>query len=226
MILSCQKNDDNYVLIKSPSAFSAVELHSSFDVLLTEDSVYSINFTGKEDIVKGIEYSVTDSVLKIEDPRRSEWRTPKSNKITLHITSPDVKLLTTFEACNITSSSTLHYDELGLILGGKANDVSLDLKCKEFYYWGGSVTGGKITLSGSTEQLKLWNTGLIQVDAAQCQTNYCFIENKSRGNCEVTVSDKLDYSIFNIGDIIMHGTPPIINKLEGDSNATGKLIQN
>jgi hypothetical protein len=224
MNLSCQKNDENYILNDLPAPFNSIELYSSIDVLLIEDSVYSIKFVGREDIVKGIEYDVTDSVLKIEDPRKSEWRTPKSNKVILHITSPNIKRLTTFEACNIATNSTLNYHDLGLILGGKANEVNLDINCKTFYYWGGSVTGGKISLSGNTEQLKLWNTGLIQVDASQLKTNYCLIENKSRGNCEVEVIDKLDYSILNTGDIILHGNPSIINELEIDNTATGRLI--
>ncbi|MFT6715738.1 MAG: hypothetical protein ACJA0Q_000367 [Saprospiraceae bacterium] len=225
IVVSCQKKDTNYSKTSLPQAFLKVELHSSFDVFLKEDSVYSIRAIGRQDVIESLLFTVTDSVLKIEDPRKSEWRTPKSNKVTLYITSPPLSQVTTYEACNIETLTPITSQEFGLVLGGKANEATLDLKCDVFYYWSGSVSGGKITLTGNCNELKLWNTGLIQIDAMNLTTDYALIENKSRGTCEVNVANKLDYAIYNSGDIIVHGSPAEINELSKKQGALGQLIQ-
>ena len=224
-LIACQKKDTNYSVITSPTPFSEIELHSAFDVFLKEDSIFSINAIGRQDVVENLVFTITEGVLKIEDPRKSEWRTPTSNKVELYITTPPLSKVTTFEACNIKTLNPITSLDFGLVLGGKANEATLALNCDIFYYWSGSVSGGKITLTGQSKQLKLWNTGLIQIDALNLQTDYALVENKSRGNCEVNVVDKLEYAIFNSGNIIVHGTPNVVTEMEHDDAVVGQLIQ-
>lgn len=221
---SCAKKDISYSTTTKLESFAKIELHSTFHVHLIEDTVFSVRAIGRQDVVEGLIFTISDSTLKIEDPRRSEWRTPRSNKVELHISAPPLKELTTFEACDIKSTTPITSEEFGLILGGKANEASLQLNCGTFYYWSGSVSGGKIILTGATNTLKLWNTGLVQIDAHELNTNYALVENKSRGNCEVKVSTKLDYAVLNSGDIIVYDSPEEVIEMDSDESATGKLI--
>ena len=224
-LVACKKKDTSYSVTTLPEAFSEVELHSAFDVFLKEDSVFSIKAIGRQDVVEALMFTVNEGILKIEDPRKSEWRTPTSNKVELYITTPPLSKVSTFEACNIKTLTPITSLDFGLVLGGKANEATLDLNCEVFYYWSGSVSGGKITLTGQSKQLKLWNTGLIQIDALNLQTDYALVENKSRGTCEVNVTDKLEYAIFNSGDIILHGNPNVVTEMQHNETAVGSLIK-
>jgi hypothetical protein len=223
--ISCSDDEASHSVTTPLSAFKQVECHSAFNVFLKEDTAFSIQAIGNQDVVEQLVFAVSDSVLKIEDPRKSEWRTPTSNKVELYITSPPLSKLSTFEACKISTLNPITSDEFGLVLGGKANEATLQLDCDIFYHWSGSISGGKITLEGNCSTLKLWNTGLVQIDAFNLQANYAFVENKSRGNCEVKVSTKIDYSIFNTGDIIVYGEPQEINELTNNEDALGQLIK-
>ncbi|MFT6747561.1 MAG: hypothetical protein ACJAZ2_001914 [Glaciecola sp.] len=222
-VFSCQKKDTDFSATSSLQAFKEVELHSSFHVYLQEDSVFSIRAVGRQDVIEDLTFTIQDSVLKIEDPRKSEWRTPTSNKVELYISSPPLSKLSTFEACDIKTITPITSNEFGLVLGGKANEANLDLNCNIFYYWSGSVSGGKIILSGQCNSLKLWNTGLMQINARGLQSSYGLVENKSRGTCEVNVTNKFEYAIFNSGDILLNGNPTEIVQFEKVDEAVGQL---
>ena len=225
IVSSCQKKDIDFSSTTTLEVFKEVELHSSFHVFLQEDSVFSIRAVGRQDVIEGLIFTIQDSVLKIEDPRKSEWRTPTSNKVELYISSPQLSKLTTFEACDIKTVNPITSNEFGLVLGGKANEANLELNCNIFYHWSGSVSGGKIELDGQCNTLKLWNTGLMQIDAINLQTSYALVENKSRGTVEVNVTNRLEYAIFNAGDIVVHGKPSEITQFEIDKEAVGSLIE-
>ena len=77
-------------------------------------------------------------------------------------------------------------------------------------------------MSGKTEELKIWNTAIMSVDAKNLVTEYALVENDSKGVCEVNVTNRLDYKIKGKGDIHLYGNPPEIN--EGEVSSTGKLI--
>lgn len=229
LFFSCSKKERNGYRTETPLPFSEVELHSSFHVALQEDSIYFIEIQGNQEIINGINILSTDSILTLEDPRKSEWRTPQVNKVKVIIHSPPLKKVTTFEACYLSTITPITAHEFGLIFGGKANEAELELAGNIFYYWGGSVGGGKVFLEGKTEELKIWNTGLVGIDAQNLSANFALIENKSRGQVQVNVSKKLMYGIAGEGNIVLHSNPELIipvDSLMDYTNPTrGKLVE-
>ena len=113
--------------------------------------------------------------------------------------------------------------EFGLVLTGKSNQANLELNGNIFYYWNNFPTGGKLTLSGKTEILKIWNFDLMSVDAKNLTSKYAIVENSSKGDCAVTVLNKLEYKISGEGNIQLYGEPSEI--IETGLFSTGRLIQ-
>jgi len=213
LILSCKKNNPKTIRNVELATFSEIELLSNFDVYLIEDSTFSIEIEGFEKSVSQVEYSVENQVLKIDNVQKYKFTHPKTNKITLNIHSKPLRKVTANETCYIRTKNPITSDDFGLIFKSKANYADLELKGKVFYYWNNYPCGGKLTLKGTTEQLKIWNTAILSVDAKNLISDYAIVENSSKGLCEVNVVNKIEYSLLGEGNIELYGAPLIKNQI-------------
>lgn len=223
LFISCKKEivDSNRVIDILP--FEQIELNDAFELLVTEGDHYSIEIIGDEKIIDYIDADVINKTLFIEDTRGIKWLSPRKNKIKIHVTSLPLKTITASDGCNIKTLNAITSLEFGLILKGKSNEANLELDCKKFFYWNNFPSGGKVTLSGKTEMLKIWNFAIMSVDAKDLTAQNAIIENNSQGDCEVRVLNKLEYSINEKGNIHLYGKPSEI--ISNSLISSGKLIQ-
>ena len=222
VLLSCDKDNTKQISTDLP-AFSQIDLNSSFDVFLSEDTVFSIKIIGDKHVVDQVDYYVEDSILHIGLESHTKWLTPRRNKIELRITSQPLKLVNANHTCFIRTSTPITSEEFGLIFRSKANQADLELNCNTFFYYDNYPCGGKLTLSGTAQAIKIWNYAIVSVDASQLTTNYALVQNQAKNDCSVRVLEQLDYGIEGEGNIYLYGDPPLIQNLGVSS--TGKLIQ-
>ncbi len=223
LLFSCKKeNQQNTTIYKNLSEFSKIELNGVFDVYLKQDSVYSIEIVGNENWVGNIVFKVENEILKIDNQAKGKWLKPKEDKVKIYISSNRPKMIFANETCNIETLNPIISDEFGIVMSSKLNQANLELNCNTFYFWNNFPCGGKLTLRGNAEILKIWNFAIMSVDAKNLTTEYALIENSSKGNCEVFVTNKMEYSIHGIGDIHLYGNPKelILNEI----SSTGKLL--
>ncbi len=213
----------DYSIFEELEPFNHVEINSSFDIFLYEGDTYSIEIIGNEEIIEHVSFNVINNVLKIDDNRKIKWTTPKKNKIEIYINSEPLTEVKINEACNTQTINPITSEEFGLILCGKVNIANLELNCNTFYFWNNFPCGGKLTLSGETEKLRIWNDALFVVDSKELLVNHALIENRSKGDCDVTVLNELEYSIQGSGNIHLYGSPT--NIIEGEITSSGKLIK-
>ena len=214
---------DKAIVSSTLPAFNEIELNHAFEVYLNEDSIYSIEIVGGDKIIEDIFFEVKDSVLIITNERALKWLTPENNGIEVHINSLPLSKVTVNAACNLNTNNPITSDNFGLILGDKVNMAELELNCGTFYYWNIFPSAGKMTLSGNADVLILWNFALMSIDASNLFARNSKVENDSKGDCQVYVSDKFEYSIRGIGDIHLYGKPTEI--LLGEITSTGQLIE-
>ncbi len=223
LVLSCKKEIINKSRILVVEPFEQIELNDAFEVFLTEGNNYSIEIIGDEKMIEYVDLKVENNILAIENKRKVKWISPTKNKIQIYVTSLPLKKITADEGCNIQTLSPITSTEFGLILTGKSNQANLELNGNIFYYWNNFPTGGKLTLSGKTEVLKIWNFAIMSVDAKNLISKYAIVENSSKGDCEVTVLNKLEYKISGEGNIQLYGEPSEI--IENGLFSSGRLIQ-
>lgn len=162
-----------------------------------------------------------DSTLHFKNEYKGAFLHPKKNDVKIYVTVKDLKLIHADETCKIFSTNTLSGSDLGIIFAGKLNEASLDLNYQSVYYWNNFPCGGKLQLSGSCNELKIWNYALMSVDAQELISQNVFIENSSKGDCSVHAVQGIEYSIFGEGNILLTGQPIIHEKIVTSS---GKLI--
>lgn len=222
VLLSCRKDDSTSLLVELPP-FTGLELNSTFDVYLTDTPTHSIEIVGNQRRVEQVVVEMVGNTIKVKDEANFKWINPKQKPVQLYVNCDALAALNINETCLVQTTNTHTTDRLGIVIKGKANEANLDLNCNSVYYWNNHPTGGKLTLSGVTSSLKVWNFAIMSVDAKNLITNYALIENNAQGNCEVNVLDKLEYSISNVGDVHLYGEPAEI--IEKELTSTGRLVR-
>lgn len=222
-MVSCSSEPQWKEKLQFFDAFHSIELNSSFQVYLIQDSLYSVRIEADEDILEKIEIKNEDSTLKISDQSGWKWLRPTKNKVKLYISCNRPKTLMVNETCNIETINPIISQEFGMIMASKLNEANLSVQCSVVYFFNNHPMGGKITLRGTTDRFKAWPTALVQIDAKDLESNVALIENSSKGDVHVKCSEALVYKISNTGNIYCYGTPDKF-EFQGDTGK-GDLIK-
>jgi hypothetical protein len=232
ILTSCGKNglfsifDDSENLVDKTinlGNFNYLKLESVFEVYLTQDTSNSLTIEGDESIIAKVSANLNDSVLEISNSYKAKWLKPKSNKVKLYLKFKVLKRIDIIETCNVQSENAITGEGLGVIFEDKLSEANLNLNCKSFYYWNNHPCGGKLTLSGNTEKLVIWNFALMSVDASNLTATEVSIENHAQGNCWVRPVNSLTFSIFGTGNIYYYGNPARIDT--GEITSSGRLYK-
>ena len=219
---SCQKKMEPGVINVALEEFDTLTLNSVFNVELIQGTTNSISIEGAEKIIEKFDFNIENNTLTLLNNFKGNWIYPKKNKITVKLTVNNLSRINANETCNIRTLNTLTGNEIGLVMTSKVNEATFAVDCNSFYFWNNFPCGGKINLSGSTNELKIWNVALMSVDAKNLVSNVVSIENSSKGDCRINCIQKLTYSIKGEGNIFLSGDPTELLKIEETS--TGKLI--
>lgn len=221
--MSCKKeNSEKESIEVKLHEFSAVTLNSTFDVFLIQDTLYSVKIVADESFINDVVYNVSDTTLFLSVNSGSLWLKPKKNKISVYISCDSLKFLKANETCMIRTVNPIVSSEFGMVLNGKLNEANLDLAGDVFYYWNVHPCGGKIVLNGNINYLKLWNVGLMEVDAINLMTVQALVDNKSKAPVRVNVTGRLEYKISGEGNIYLKGNPSEI--IEEEVTSSGRLV--
>ncbi|OFY24592.1 MAG: hypothetical protein A2X02_03245 [Bacteroidetes bacterium GWF2_29_10] len=223
LFLSCNKEKISKSRIIMLESFEQIKLNDAFELYITEGSNYSIEIVGDEKVIEYVDLKVENNTLTIENKKKWKWISPKKNKINIYVSSLPLKKITAADGCNIRTLTPITSMEFGLVLTGKSNQANLELRGNIFYYFNNFPTGGKLTLSGETEILKIWNFALMSVDARNLISKYAIVENSSKGDCHLTVLNKLEYSIRGEGNIYLYGKS--LEIIANDISSSGRLFQ-
>jgi len=224
ILFSCKKESaEKSVLHDNLPAFDEIELKSVFEVYLIQDTIYSVKVVGNEKMVDDVTIENVNNVIRIKNNTKLKWLKPDDNKIKIYISSDRPKKVTAFETCNIQTVNPIISDEFGLILGSKLNMADLELNNNIFYFWNIHPCGGKLTLRGYTQNLRIWNFAIMTVDAVNLNADVGLICNHSQGDCSIRVNNILDYSIFGEGNINLYGNPAQI--IQTELTSSGRLIR-
>jgi hypothetical protein len=222
-LLSCKKQLSTTTIQRELSEFDTVTFNSVYDVEITQDTANFMEIIGATQIVEKIDVNVSNGNLILTTDYHGNWMHPSNNKISIRLHTNGLHFIKANETCNIRSTNALSGDEIGLVMTSKLNGAELKLNCNSFYYWNNFPCGGKITLSGQVNNLKLWNVALMAVDAQALTCQNALVENGSKGDCKLTCLQQLTCALRGEGNIYLWGNPP--NVTISEQSNTGKLIK-
>ena len=223
LITSCNKDEKKIYESYDLEFFNHIKITDSFNTILHESDEFRIEIVAAESRQKFIKFSVTDSILEIKNDKIAGWSNPEINDIELHIYSEPLSLVEVAESGFVSTANPITSDEFGIVLQNKVNEADLELDCGTFYFWNNEPSGGKLTLSGQCGVTKIWNHALMSVDAKSLVTDVALVENRSKGNIEISPTQRLEYSILDVGDIHLYSIP--VEIIGMDNTGEGSLIQ-
>lgn len=221
---SCNKDGAGDIITRSVPTpeFRFIVIEGTFDVFLIQDTVCSVTFTGEKRIVDRCTAEMSGQTVVLRGSKRGEFLHPNEQTTAVYIHVDTLERINVHEDCAIRTQNALTGNEIGLVVGTRFLDADLELACNVFYYWN-NPDGTHLRLTGTTNQLKIWNAGLGSVDASNVTSAYVEVENGSQSDCKVRAIQKLEYSLTSIGNIIYFGNPPELVRKTVDG--TGELIK-
>jgi hypothetical protein len=224
-LASCDEEPETGSVSEELVPFHGLELNGVFEVYLIQDVNFSLRIEGDKDILKHVVFSVDEGILKVMNATSFKWMDPEGNKIKLFVTADRLSHVWPNETCRIESLNPIIADEFHIVMGHppKLAEIDLELDNELFYYWNNHQCGGKVTLRGKTSRLMAYTFGYMSINAGALATGHAVIENNSKGDCEVQVRDKIEYSIRSVGDIYLYGNPEEI--IAKDLTSSGALIK-
>ena len=206
------------------SDFSYIVLNSPFEVFLNDSAgFHGMLIEADKKVIDGVKWQISDGTLTVENTTPLKWTRPGRQRVRLTISAEHLDRLTANETCFIRTVHPIRSREFGLVLGSKANAADLELANHTFYYWNQFPCGGRLTLSGHTDVLKIWNFALMTVDATTVEVPVAIVENNAKSDCMVRVSDRIDYNITGNGNIHLYGDANA--RITGTMSGSGNLIR-
>lgn len=221
MSTSCSKD---FKIVESYQSFTKIDtlsLSSVYTVELIQDTINAVEISGSAYYVTRTKMNLTNGHLEIKTLASNKWLHPRKNKVTLKIHLSKIKRINAYETCSITCINTLQSDTIGYTCSSKLNSAELNINCNTFYMWNNFPCGGKLTLTGNCNELKIWSYALLAVDASACTTQNAQLENHSKGTISAKVTNQVKYAIYGSGNIVLHQQP--IELIPVNQSGTGSL---
>jgi len=207
--------------IRNISGYNKIEINGKLDVVLTsEESELSIS--GGENLLPKITTKLQDSTLIIDNKNKYNLtRSYKKVDILVSIPVNNLKELVVNGKGSISSMDTISANYLTISFVTGISDLNLKLKTTnlELVVHDG---GGDIILSGTSQNVNIYNNGYAYVDLGKLQSSYVFLANKSQNKTFINASNRIDVEIYDVGNVYYTGNPQEINL---QSYSDGKLIE-
>lgn len=214
------QNNDNTLdsVYVSLSGFDTINVYDIFNVYLKQDSIYSLKILTSSDLINNVEYTQNANVLSIKDLNKFYFLKSYDKSITLYITAPDLKAINLFSASSLYSIDTLKYNRFLVRAYGYIASADLTVDCDDHFFLSLWKVTGDYTISGKCTYLQILNHGTSYINAANLESQYCYIDQNSTGDAKLFVNKKLRVIIRDIGNVYYKGNPVIELDRRGQGN--------
>lgn len=193
-------------------SFSQVFSAGSFDVLITNDTIYEIQIEAEENLMQYIETEVRGSKLYIEERENRCLRT--NYPIVIRIKMPELTGVTLAGSGDIFCDS-VNTEIFDIELLGSGN---INTTIWADYVEATLAGSGEILISGEADQTDLVIPGSGNIRALDLVQNECYAEIAGSGNIRVYVLDYLNAKILGSGNIYYKGNPDIDYQILGSGD--------
>ncbi|MDR2927109.1 MAG: DUF2807 domain-containing protein [Cytophagaceae bacterium] len=186
-----------------------------------------IRLTGMDFIVN--DYEITDAGDTLIIKHKKSLNIQENKIATLEVYATDFKTIFINSPCQLASYDTLTFNSLQMIVNGSGALMTghLLLKGNDFRFmaFGGS-NRCRPRFSGTVNSAYFQLQGGSDADASSLLTSMAVVEQRSNGNCSVSISNHLKATIYSTGNIYCWGKPETeFVRVENNlMQATGELV--
>lgn len=197
--------------------FTRVSFGISGDLFIRFGSGYSVVLEGDQDDIDEIETEVTSGKLVIR--REKEWGFNNMDKVTVHITMPQL------EGLGVSGSGKAEIvdqvkdaDKLDLNVSGSGKLVAAGISA-DHLNCGISGSGNVEILQGSADSGQISISGSGNYVGDQMEIDKLEVRISGSGNCSCKAGDSLSASVSGSGNVNYSGSP----RLDAHVSGSGKV---
>lgn len=202
-------------------AFDSIQLNDNVNLILTQDSVYSVSVEAGQNLLPGILTEVIDNQLIIHNTNTCNWTRSYNKPLNVYVSTRNLYKLYYNSAGDVTTTNKLRGGPLVVEIWGGCGLIDLDMNIfhGEFYSKLGTTT---MSLHGNCAIVSLGSSDYGRLDARDLKSGYAYIANTGSNDSYVNSNTYLSATINSIGNIYFTGNPDtIVQQITG----TGKLIR-
>lgn len=221
----CFENEGEITTVIVPlEKYSRVITWGMFDIFLKQDTTHYMEIETAENLIPYIETKFENNFLEIYDNINCEWsRKYVRTKITLHF--EDLTYFKNKASCNLKTIDTIHGNRILIYARYDLADMDLCLDASHIFFKGAFTATGKYFLRGKCNTLEIEIHNGTILDASELESNYAEIYQNSIADVKANVSDVLDASILDVGNIILPYEPDSINIVETNRKAGFVILE-
>jgi hypothetical protein len=204
---------------KPVGEINGVELHNSFNVILTEGSPSNVKIEAEENLIPYIDLQVENGILNIRTQDNAWLRTKKPVKI--YVTAPSFNRIKNTGSGDITSDTRISNDTKLLIAGTGSGDIELDVDAPEVDI--NNTGSGNVKLAGETQKISGTVTGSGDIRAMDLMAEEANARVTGSGDIDVYSSVKVTASITGSGDIRYKGGARVVSSSKTGSGDLRKV---
>jgi len=197
------------------TGYTGISLAMSATVYYTQDSVYSLEITGQQNVIDRIvtEVEGSDLVIKLKKGVHLGAHDP----VSVFITAPEVRSLNISGSGNLYAENLWEGDDLSVNISG-SGDLSVSSLWANRFHANISGSGDIQVLNGQAgwEELKISGSGTI--DVRNVSASEVYTTTSGSGDTYVQASSLLDVTISGSGNVWYLGTPVINTHISGSGN--------
>jgi hypothetical protein len=186
--------------------FDSIALYDNVDLILTQDTANRVNVEAGQNIIAGISTTVTNHMLVIHNLNNCNWLRSYESPIRVHVCVKNLMKVHYESAGNITSTNTIHANNLHIDLWGGCGVVDLDVNINIGTFIQHMGTADMV-LRGQCNVSSVYAGDYGKLQLSGMATGYTFVKNAGSNDCFVSVSKVLDATIGSIGNIYYSGNP-------------------
>lgn len=201
--------------------FTKIFLNDDVNLVITQDTAYEIKLEGGENLLPGIETTLSDSTLTIRNNNTFNWLRSYDQKITAYISLPHLLNLQYNATSTVTNTDTIREDSLSVASIGGSGYINLTIKTHTAKL---AITSGSadMNIKGITGLNFIFLGSYGSFHCLDLQSTFLYMRNAGTNDCFVNVAYHFEYEIMGLGNIYYRGNPP---EISGTITSEGKLIR-
>ena len=195
--------------------FTAIDLGTSANVLLTQGDRQSVEVNGQQNIIDRLKTQVSNGKWNIQMQRGSY----SYKEMTIKITIPKLTGVSVSGSGDVRGSNRFtNVDDLKIRVGGSGN-VVLDMEANDINT---AIMGsGNINLEGQASNFEVKVSGSGNVKAQNLTARNCKVQINGSGNAKVNVDGELNVLINGSGNVVYKGDAKVRSKINGSGDVRG-----
>ncbi len=201
--------------------FEGITVDDDINLVILQDTVQYLQIEAGENLVREIFTEIADEMLYLRNDNVCKYSRSYQKEITVKAHVKDLKKIGFAGSARITSGNELSFGYLQMWLDGARGEIDLKLIAERLVI--DHVSGnGLIRLSGEVDRGIVNSEAQGFLDLKNLKFNNLIMVSDSYNDAGIWVSDTIDITINNLGNVYCRGNPFIKSYIR---TGEGKFIQ-